>query len=108
PDDYELDEDLVDEDVRGAASDPIDCSNAKPSNMPGSRLTTSWRVKSKPSNFSCCRRGIGRSVAVGSRQTSSPYRRRPKPDAPPAGRFRCVHEYEWFMGIVTSIGRRYR
>src|SRR5215475_11649343 len=84
------------------------CSNAKPSNMPGSRLTTSWRVKSKPSNLSCCRRGIGRSVTVGSRQTSSPYRRRTNPDAPAASRFRCVHEYECFMGIVTSIGRRYR
>src|SRR5215475_8608178 len=84
------------------------CSNAKPSNMPGSRLTTNWRVKSKPSNLSCCRRGVGRSVAVGSRQTSSPYRRRTNPDAPAASRFRCVHEYECFMGIATSIGRRYR
>src|SRR5262245_25506146 len=84
------------------------CSNAKPSNMPGSRLTTSWRVKSKPSNLSCCRRGIGRSVTVGSRQRSSPYRRRTNPDAPAASRFRCVHEYECCMGIVTSIDRRYR
>ena len=65
PDDYEFDEDLVDEDVEELPRIPIYCSNAKPSNMSGSRLTTSWRVKSKPSNLSCCRRGIGRSVAVG-------------------------------------------